>query len=88
MTFKSSSSDDFDDLSKKIYDKIKSFDGCLHLEIYRDIHSPDVFFSYSHWTSEEHLNEYRNSKFFIAVWSKTKEWFSERPVAWSVTKVI
>ncbi len=84
MTFRENSSETFKEFTISIKDTIKSFDGCLHLDIYRDIHNPDIFFSYSHWVSEDHLNSYRDSEFFKTTWAKTKQWFEAKPEAWSV----
>ena len=37
-------------------EKIRSFKGCSHLKLIRDIHKNNQFFTYSHWESEEDLN--------------------------------
>ena len=84
MTFREDSSETFKEFASSIKDTIKSFDGCLHLDMLRGIHNPNIFFSYSHWVSENHLNSYRDSEFFKTTWSKTKLWFSDKPEAWSV----
>lgn len=88
MTFNEASSDDFRAFSREIHSKIKSFEGCTHLEIYRDLNLSNVFFSYSHWDSENDLENYRKSEFFKTTWTKVRAMFSDRPVAWSVEKVI
>ena len=87
MTFKEGFSDTFKEFSLSIHEKIRSFEGCTYLDIYRDVHHPEIFFSYSYWESEEHLNRYRNSEFFKATWAKTKQWFSAKAEAWSVTSI-
>ena len=87
MTFREDSSETFKNFTSTIKDTIKSFDGCSHLDIYRDINNPNIFFSYSYWDSEIHLNEYRNSDFFKKTWAKTKQWFDDKPEAWSVNKL-
>lgn len=87
MTFREDFSETFKEFSASIKDTIKSFDGCSHLDIYRDIHNSNVFFTYSHWESEEHLNRYRDSGFFKTTWAKTKQWFADKPEAWSVEKL-
>ena len=84
MTFREDSSETFKEFTTSIKDTIKSFEGCLHLDIYRDIQNPNIFFSYSHWESENHLNRYRDSEFFKTTWAKTKLWFGAKPEAWSV----
>lgn len=67
--------------------KIRAFKGCTFLELYRDKNDPSVFFTYSHWESNEALENYRKSDVFNNVWSKTKPLFSIRPEAWSVEKL-
>lgn len=68
--------------------KIRSFQGCQFLELYRDKHNTNRFFTYSYWENEEALENYRNSELFKAVWAKTKVLFNEKPEAWSVDKLV
>ena len=68
-------------------EKIRNFDGCRLLELYRDKNDPSEFFTYSYWESEAHLEVYRNSAFFKKVWAETKILFSDKPKAWSVDRV-
>ena len=67
--------------------KIRAFEGCSLVELYRDKKDPTVFFTYSSWDSEEALQLYRKSDVFKTVWSKTKPLFSITPEAWSVDKL-
>ncbi|GAA4975722.1 antibiotic biosynthesis monooxygenase family protein [Algibacter aquimarinus] len=67
--------------------RIRGFNGCTFLELYRDKNYPSIFFTYSHWESEEDLERYRKSEVFNDVWSVTKPLFSSRPEAWSVDKL-
>ncbi|MFV9550705.1 putative quinol monooxygenase [Algibacter sp. PT7-4] len=67
--------------------KIRAFNGCHFLELYRDKSDSSIFFTYSYWESEEALENYRKSELFEGVWSKVKPLFSIRPEAWSVNKV-
>ena len=67
--------------------KIRAFEGCSLVELYRDKNNPTVFFTYSYWVSEEALELYRKSDVFNTVWSKTKPLFSVRPEAWSLDKL-
>ena len=39
--------------TKKQY--IRNFDGCLFLELYRDKHNTNIFFTYSYWNTEADL---------------------------------
>lgn len=66
---------------------IRNFEGCQFLELYRDKHQTNVFFTYSYWNSEADLEAYRHSDFFKGVWNKTKVLFNAKPEAWSVDKL-
>ena len=67
--------------------KIRAFEGCEFLELYRDKNTPNIFFTYSYWASEKHLENYRYSELFKMVWAKTKPLFDAKPEAWSVDKM-
>ncbi|MEP1489493.1 MAG: antibiotic biosynthesis monooxygenase family protein [Algibacter sp.] len=67
--------------------KIRNFNGCQFLELYRDKQDVNIFFTYSYWNSEADLNNYRNSELFKNVWNKTKVLFNAKPEAWSVDKL-
>ena len=87
LTFKASKVELFLENFNKNKKKIRNFDGCRLLELYRDKNNSTIFFSYSYWETEAHLNAYRNSDFFQSVWANTKVLFSEKPMAWSVDKL-
>lgn len=70
-----------------VKEKIRSFDGNLHVELLQDMNNPQVFFTYSHWENENALENYRQSAFFDDVWRYTKTLFSDKAEAWSVSKV-
>jgi hypothetical protein len=67
--------------------KIRNFEGCEFLELYRDQYNTNIFFTYSYWNSEGNLNIYRDSELFKSVWAKTKPLFNGKPEAWSVDKL-
>ena len=67
--------------------KIRAFDGCKFLELYRDKNDQSIFFTYSYWETEAHLEAYRKSALFKKVWAETKILFSDKPEAWSVDKI-
>ena len=67
--------------------KIRAFEGCQFLELYRDKTHTNIFFTYSYWATEAHLENYRNSDLFKSVWAKTKPLFNAKPEAWSVDKI-
>ena len=64
--------------------KIRTFKGCMHLELWRDKNQPTIFFTYSKWEKESDLENYRNSELFKGVWATTKPMFSSKANAWSV----
>ncbi len=86
MKFSENHVDDFRSLFVDVREKIRGFEGCNGVELLQAMHDPTIFFTYSHWDSEEALNNYRHSELFGATWKKTKAMFSERAEAWSVNK--
>ena len=68
MTFIPEQVDSFLELFDATKEKIRSFEGCQHLELLQDYNQSNVFITYSHWESEEHLNHYRFSPLFGEVW--------------------
>ena len=64
--------------------QIRNFEGCRHLELLRDKDNTNRFFTYSYWTDEGALENYRNSQLFKGIWAETKVMFNEKPEAWSV----
>ncbi|UJH91452.1 antibiotic biosynthesis monooxygenase [Antarcticibacterium sp. 1MA-6-2] len=69
-------------------EKIRGFEGCEFLELYRDKNNTNRFFTYSYWKDEESLENYRHSELFKKVWAETKIYFNEKPEAWSVDKIV
>lgn len=63
---------------------IRAFEGVQHLELLNDKNSPNIFFTYSKWESEQHLENYRNSDLFKGIWAVTKPMFAAKAEAWSV----
>jgi quinol monooxygenase YgiN len=84
MSFHSENVDKFLAIFNENKKKIRAFDGCQHLELWRDIQNEHVFFTYSHWEHSSNLEQYRNSALFKDVWNKTKILFNDKPQAWSV----
>lgn len=68
--------------------KIRAFEGCQHLELWRDKKEKNTFFTYSIWDNEASLEKYRHSELFKSVWAKTKVLFDEKPTAWSVDSIV
>lgn len=88
MGFKEEKIDEFLANFEKNKARIRGFEGCEFLELYRDKHNTNCFFTYSYWKDEESLENYRYSDLFKNVWSQTKVLFNEKPEAWSVDKVV
>ena len=83
MTFEEKCVEDFLSLFEATKQKIRASEGCLHLELLRDVDNPNIFFTSSHWNSTTDLNKYRDSALFAHVWPRTKVWFAAKPEAWS-----
>lgn len=63
---------------------IRNFAGCRHLELWQQTDKSNVFFTYSYWESEAHLEHYRYSTLFKETWTLTKALFAQKAEAWSV----
>lgn len=87
MKFKVENISLFKSVFQKNKETIRHFEGCTFLELYQDENDETIFFTYSYWEKEKHLEAYRNSDFFKGVWSNTKTLFSDKAEAWSVTKI-
>lgn len=73
---------------EKQKEHIRNFEGCNFLELYRDKNNTNQFFTYSYWSDENALENYRKSDFFQEVWGETKALFNQKPEAWSVDRVV
>ena len=87
MSFQPDKVDEFLTNFNRNKTKIRNFEGCEFLELYRDKQQKNIFFTYSYWKSEKDLDNYRHSGLFKTVWAQTKVLFNERPEAWSVDKI-
>ena len=87
MSFRENEIDTFKKVFNESKSTIEGFEGCMKVDLLRDVADPTVFTTYSHWESEDKLNAYRNSSFFKTVWSKTKVLFSDAPQAHSYSQV-
>lgn len=87
MTFQAEKVEDFNLMFRKVKSQIGSFPGVEKLQLLKDTTHPNVFFTYSHWTSLEALEMYRKSKLFQSIWAETKAMFSEKAEAWSTELV-
>jgi len=86
MIFRDEEVDNFLALFEERKQLIRTFNGCNHLELWQDEHKKNIFFTYSIWDSEAHLDHYRFSDLFKDTWSKTKALFADKPNAWSVSQ--
>ncbi|MEZ4948222.1 MAG: antibiotic biosynthesis monooxygenase family protein [Saprospiraceae bacterium] len=84
MTFRENHIEDFKTVFKESKQYIRNFEGCHHLELWQQTNNPSVFFTYSMWESEKHLDAYRHSELFKTTWAKTKPLFEAKAEAWSV----
>jgi len=84
LTFHEDKIDGFIAFFDTINTKVSRYEGCNGMRLLRDIHRPEVVFTYSYWDSEDALNNYRDSELFGTVWPTIKPWFSEKPEAWTV----
>lgn len=66
---------------------IAGFPGCQGVRLLNDVHTPEIYYTYSHWNSPADLENYRNSDLFKGVWAETKIKFSDRPEAWSFEEI-
>lgn len=87
MTFRPECVNDFTAVFQERKELIASFEGCSGVDLLRDIANPNIFFTYSKWDSETHLNNYRDSELFGEVWITVKRWFGDKPEAWSVERI-
>lgn len=84
MRFKEEEIESFKEFFMTAKSRIRSFDGCEHLELWQDRQDPQTFFTYSHWRDEAALELYRQSDTFLEFWKTAKSKFSDKAQAWSV----
>jgi len=87
LTFQPEMVDDFIQIFEGSKDRIRGFEGCEHLKLFREKSEGTVFFTYSIWQSEEALNNYRHSELFQTTWAATKVLFADKPEAWTVDQL-
>ena len=87
MEFKSDKVPNFLKSFELVKEKIRTFDGCSHLELYQDKNDPAIFFTYSKWEKDSDLMNYKASNLFRNVWATTKPLFRSKAQAWSVNSL-
>jgi quinol monooxygenase YgiN len=88
MEFQEDKVTDFLHLFEERKERIRHFEGCNHLELWRQSGKSNIFFTYSHWNAESDLNHYRFSDFFKETWQLTKAMFATKAEAWSVEQEV
>lgn len=88
MTFREDALEAFKDFFVERKEKIRSFEGCQHLELWQDAVHNNIFFTYSIWQNENALLHYRNSAFFKDTWQHTKLLFSAKAEAYSINQLV
>ena len=83
LTFKEEYFDDFLTHFETVKDAINAFPGCKGMKLLKNKKRHGVVFTYSEWESEADLENYRNSALFGSIWPKVKQWFDDKPRAWS-----
>ena len=83
MTFKKEHCTEFETYFEEIKNQVGSQPGCDGVKLLKDISNSGVYFTYSNWDNENSLNAYRDTELFNQVWPKVKQWFTDKPEAWS-----
>jgi quinol monooxygenase YgiN len=87
MTFREGTEETFLAVFEANKEKIRAFEGCKHLELWRQLNGDAVFMTYSIWESEAHLDKYRYSSLFRETWEQTKILFEKPAEALSLEQV-
>lgn len=81
LSFKEDKTEEFLDIFNTTKNRIRSSKGCISLELLKAKNKNNEFYTYSFWESEEFLEKYRSSDFFIETWKKTKVLFNKKAEA-------
>jgi quinol monooxygenase YgiN len=73
---------------EEIAPKVKGMEGCSYLEISSGIKDKGMIFTYSHWSSADALNAYRDSEIFRNFWRDLKKLFADPARAWSLDPLV
>jgi quinol monooxygenase YgiN len=77
----------FEAIFEATKNSIRTFEGCQHLELHRDVNHPNVYYTLSWWQSAESLEAYRQSDLFQTTWAKTKALFNAKAMAYSLSNI-
>ena len=84
LTFREEECNRFMEIYKESEKKISQFTGCKSVELLRSKNLDNIFFTFSVWTGEEALENYRKSDLFKSTWSRVKPLFGGKPEAWTL----
>ena len=88
MTFQADLVESFKGFFEARKDKIKSCEGCTHLELWQDdIHS-NIVFTYSYSTNKAALVHYRNSAFLEIPRHKPNKCLQQKPKPYQSTSLL
>lgn len=87
LHFKEGNTEAFKAIFQEMKKNIVAFDGCFDVTLLQHTSNPNIFFTYSHWESEEALNAYRHSELFQSTWKRVKQYFAEKAQAWSTIEI-
>jgi hypothetical protein len=88
MTFHKNHCEAFETYFNEIKNQVGNQPGCHGVKLLKEENETGVYFTYSVWDSQEHLDAYRFTPLFKMVWPKVKEWFADKPEAWSTTVIL
>jgi quinol monooxygenase YgiN len=84
MTFHFEHVEAFRRIFSESQELIGGFEGCVSVELMKDVSNNSSYFTISRWENEEYLNLYRDSDQFKQIWAMVKPLFSEKAEAWSL----
>lgn len=88
LSFKEEYIQDFERLFEERKQQIRAIDGCTQLALWADKQDAGVFYTYSIWQHADHLEAYRVSTLFQETWGQVKQWFKEKPLAFSADQLL
>jgi len=78
----------FKSIFQKNQSKITEQEGCYGVQLFQDINESNIFFTFSKWESQTHLDRYRETELFKGVWTQTKKLFCNKPMVWSIQEIL
>ncbi len=76
----------FESMFPKIQQIVFSSKGCKEVKLLKSMEK-GLYFTYSHWDTEQSLEDYRQSDVFKKIWSDFKTNFKDAPQAWSTVDI-